>query len=806
MWKILALLTLRKLFIEKAFVIVSILSLSVGLSSFLVLSLYLQSELTYDESHLNHNDIYRVVSRFPTTETALTSDGLGPFLIEENPQLGTYVRFRKSNQNTLRNGENNFAWDNVYAVDQQVFSIFSHNVVHGNLENVFSDAYSVAISESVAKSYFGDENPIGEVLSTREIDYKVSLVFEDLPENTHLKYEVLLPYEIFGILNPRLNQQSYINTLWRPVAYTYIMPAETFDPSTFPEISDRFYEKYMSETGERVNSSYSAELQPLTSIHFGEKFPNDLDTGNQLYVYAMEAIATFVLLVAVINFLNLLVARISRRTREIGQFKVIGASTTQLLAQYFLEVLAITFLSLLAGVAIAEAFLTLTPISAFLGKGALELDISDPVLWFNITMLGFVLSFLAGIYPGIYLAHIPPQLALRRTVKSWKSGITFRQILLFLQLFISMVVISSSLLMTEQLEYIGNKQLGFDGQNRVVVQLKGADIVEKFSALKEELEAQNGIVSVVSTNVIPGSGASNIRVIAANEQGEAMSELVSQVSIEPEFISSMGMEIVRGRGFSVGAQPDRDSSVVINESFSSLMNWDKPIGKRISLGNEEKSVIGVVADFHFRSLHNEIGPLILTPFEDNFLPSPILRALITRYIVIDIGESSVDSSQHSIETVLRQFDQDFIFEPVFLETILNRQYESEMSLGQLTKIFAGICLLVSAIGLFGLTAYTVELRLKEIGIRRVIGASTLQIIVLFIRPFLPLIFLAAIPSSVIAYYVLGEWLERFAYRAELNYYYIFLSLFLVALVTISTIVLRSAGASIANPVQNIRYE
>lgn len=816
MLKMYILVALRKLAKERLYVLVNILSLALGIGSFLILSLYLRSELTFDQHFALHDRIYRVSTHFQQNngapaDFAITQEGLGPLLLQDYPQLGTFVRFRNSTQNVLSFEDKRFSWDDIYLADENVFEVFDHEILAGDPQTAFDDMNSIAISASFAQSYFGEADPIGKIMQTDSFSYRVTLVFADLPESTHLKYSALYPYRALSQFVPNY-EDNYIRGLTGVSIFTYLLIEPTFDPAAFAGIIDEFAAKYMSESLGRMNSTFTARITPLDAVHFGPSYPGDQPNGNVFYVYGFAAVAIFILLVACINYMNLATARATKRSKEVGMRKVVGASRGQLIWQFLGESLVFTVIALLLGIVLAIAALVFTPISTLMGKEALLAGLASPLVIVGIVGLALVVALLSGLYPPFYLSSISPKAALTKVQSSWRSGLSIRQLLVFSQLAISIGVIACTLLMSQQMNYVANKPLGFDKENKVWIDLRGVDLIEDFPALRNELITEPSIIDVVDTQMVPGFGnAINLIPVEGND-GTVAPEHVDRILVGLNFIDAMGIEIVSGRGFEEGRDTDPTKVMMANEAMVRKMGWDEPLGKQIgNTDNFRPTIIGVTKDFHYAPLNNEIGPLLVQLVSNDFSnTAPQTRPLAQRSMIVNITGDNVPETLRIIEAKLREFDASQVFNPTFLEDRLNELYRSEINLMQLTEIFAGICIFISAMGLFGLAAFNTQQRNKEIGVRKILGASSTQIITLLCRSVIFMIAIAAVPAAIVSFVTVNNWLERFAYRYEpglfaatLPYLIAILS---VAVVALATVIVQSLRTAQSNPVDALRHE
>jgi putative ABC transport system permease protein len=796
---------------EKAYVLINILSLSLGIAGFLILALYLRSELTYDTHHVNHERIYRLTSHFTIADGAgdnfaITQGGVGPLMVKDFPQLGEQVRFRPSTQNVLTYEDNQRQWDRVYLTDPNVFDVFTHKIVYGDPKGAFDDPYSIAVSETFAKHYFGESNPIGKKVSSGAFDYAVKVVFEDLPENSHLKYDALMPMSLMDIFTPGFSN-SYANSLWNVGLFTYFFVPDDFDPNTFESIHQKFYETYMAEQGKKFKSTVRFGLQPLTDLHFGEKLSGDLLRGNIFYVYGFSAVALFILFVACINYVNLATARAAKRAKEVGMRKVLGASRAQLIGQFLGESMTFTGIALVFALVFIYLALTITPLGTLMGKEQLLADLADPTVIAGVLAATLIVGFVSGLYPAFYLSSISPLAALTHVRRSWKTGFSMRQILVFAQLAISIGVIACTLLMIDQMRYIHEKPLGFDKENRLIVRLRGYDVVKSFPTIRGELKNVPNVRDITLINFVPGAEHSINMIPVESNEGTMEPTGLHRIQVGINFFPVMGIEIVEGRAFSPDIATDMREAMIVNESFVKKMGWDKPLGKRFQVGPGVARVVGVAKDFHYASLHNDLGALLIHPMQETLgvVPENQKALVSTAFIVVLSGEN-IPQTLRDIEAVMAKFDPKTNFEPLFLEDRLNELYKTETNLMKLTGTFAAVCILISVMGIFGLAAFTTEQRTKEIGIRKVLGASDSQIITMLSRPLLWLVLISALPASYLGYRAIDSWLQRFAYHTDISTMTFVLSTLAVCAVALMTVVLQSLRTTNSNPVDALRYE
>ncbi|TAJ93227.1 MAG: ABC transporter permease [Gammaproteobacteria bacterium] len=801
-------ITLRKLYREKLYALINVAGLSLGIACCLILALYLRSELTYDQYHVNHKKIFRVVNEFNVNgkvdSFGITSSVLGQMLKEEYPEVQDYVRLRPIQQKILYHYEDKaFYWDNVYFADENLFKVFTHDIIYGDPETALKEPNTAAVNQSFARTFFGDENPIGKVITgDNGVPNTITLVFADLPENSHIRYEVIGSYN-----NPQLKIPENVTARKQQLMgvndYTFLVMDENYNVDDFKRISTEFFDRNMAAQGKQLNATWRAWLQPLKDMHLYSDVAYDEPTGNLYALYGFAAVAVFILAVACINYINLATARYARRAREVGMRKILGAGRGQLIAQFMGEALCFSLISLVAGILIVELALTLTPINHLLDTNlALNLT-GEPALLGWLIALGVGIGVIAGIYPAFYLSSVSPLSALLSNRKAGIAGIRLREVLVLAQFTISVGVIACTLLMAAQMRYVSNKALGFNKDNRIIVTVRGVDLIEKLGVLKTELEKYKGILGVTASDKLIGEDMpiNGIPIETANGQMETTT--IQHMSVADDYLEVMGLELVEGRDFSKKLLTDVGTSFVVNETLVRKMGWDKAIGKRLQTGR----VIGVIKDFHYASLHTEIAPYALHPFNDNFdnIPQNI-RPYILRHMIVNISGEDIRGALGFLEDTFTAFDPKHPFEFKFLDDSLNELYLSEQRLMELTGIFAGICIFIACLGLFGLAAFTTEQRTKEIGIRKVLGASAAQIILLLSKNILALVVIGAVIASLASWYVMMQWLTGFAYHTEINPLVFLLAAALAAAVAYITLALQSFKTASANPVLALRYE
>ncbi|MGD9161476.1 MAG: ABC transporter permease [Desulfobacteraceae bacterium] len=802
-------MTLRTLYREKVYAIINVAGLSIAIACCLILGLWLRSELTYDLHHKRHKEIYRIVNEIITSgntkKSATTAITLGPLIARDYPEIKDFVRIGQPERSLIRSGDKAFYWDRVCSADLNIFDVFTHEIINGDPETALNDPSSVAVSESFAKKYFDDMNPVGKTISISSGDpRKITLVFKDLPENTHLKYDVLYSKQDNMDEAGRRHMLLYTDV----GLYTYLVMDKDYDLKKFRTISESFYNRYMSEYGNSVGQTWNYRLQPLADIHLHSDLEGDLPVGNRYYVFGFTAVALFILLVACINYINLAIARVTRRGMEIGIRKILGVSRLNLISRFLAESMFYSLAALFIAVAVVEAVLKLTSVNVLLGK-SLRLGVTEePVLMLWMLGLSIFIGLLSGLYPALYLSSIAPLSVMKNNKRGINRKFALREVLVLVQFTVSVVVIACTLVMLLQMRFISGKPLGFEKDKRLVVILQGADVIEKYSSIKKELLKDSHIKGVAITQSELGTGINTIlHSQIENEDGSTGKMILKFLEVGDDFIKVAGMELVSGRDFSDGLPSDKGKRFIVNEAMVKKVGWANPLGKQIIVGGLKGRVIGVVKDFNFESLHKTVEPIALCQANHDFsyVPPPI-RPSIQEKMILHISGDDVQETLQFIENRMAEFNPGHPLEYEFLNNMLDKLYMLEKHLMGMTGIFSCICIFISCLGLFGLAAFTTEQRTKEIGLRKVLGASTMQIITMLSGRVLLLVTGGAVIASLIAYYAMDEWLAGFAYRTNIEIWVFFVSAVIAAGVALGTVALQSFKTAQANPVEALRYE
>ena len=806
----------RNLRRDRLYAAINILGLALGLASCLILGLFLKSELTYDQHYAGYQNIYRIENEFivsgKTERMAITSDALGPMIAAEYPdRIKASVRLR---DNTNQGGislhrvdqpAKVYYWDHSFYADDNIFDVLPVRIIAGDPKTALKEGDSIAISETVAKQYFGDENPIGKLMASDSGSAnRITLVFADLPANTHLKYDLLWSYNRTALKlneNPNARRAQLVGP--GRLTYTYLLMDPSFKPAEWARMSEAFKEKYTAEMLQSIKVDWRSWLQPLRDVHLKSEVSYDKPTGNLAYIHGCAALALIILAIACINYMNLATARATRRARSVGFRKILGASRTSLALQFLGEALFFALIALVVAAALVALVLKFTPLNMLMdGKVALHL-LGDPTLalWLVAAALG--IGLLSGLYPAFYLSSWAPVTALTGKQSVGKGNLHMREFLVLVQFTISAAAIAVTLLMMAQMRHVQNQPLGFERGNRLMVSVRGASSIAKIPAMRNALLADSRIHGVTVTLQTPADGDGTGLALAQMEGNDGAMEgmMINVLQIGQDYEKVLGLKIAQGHDLTASYLNGVASDVMVNEALVRQMGWEDPIGKRVMDG----SVVGVVKDFNFQSLKSRIEPLVIRRLDGDMMGVPdTIRSFQQRQLLLDISGADVGEVLRSVERIVAEADPGHPFEYRFLDEALAQQYGAELSLTGLMGIFAGVSILIACMGLFGLAAFTTEQRSREIGTRKVLGATSWQIVTLLAGRILVLVLIASALAAVAAYFAIDEWLAGFAYRAGINPLIFVVAAVVAGVVAFATVALQSWKTASADPVEGLR--
>jgi len=799
----------RNLFRSKFYSLLNILGLSIGLAVFIFLFLYVKDEVGYDAYHKKADRIYRIESDFYISGNpdrfSIVPVPMAPALKIEFPEVESYVRFNDLGRTSFRVGEKEYFEDDFYFTDSTVFQIFTHDVIMGDPDKCLAEPNSIALSESVARKYFGEESPLGQIVESEDgRNYKVTAVFKDLPLNSHLHFDGLLSASTLAHIVGEDNFNSMEpGRFWNIGVYAYILLNENADIQSIHDKFDGFYDKYMRPIGDQINGSFTLMTTPLEETHFVEGLDYDLPKGNMTYVYIFSAVALLVLILAAINYMNMATARSAKRAREVGIRKVAGAYRSQLIWQFIGESVLITVIALL--IALLLVYMLLPDFITLSGK-SLSFDLfGDPVLLSVIIGVTLLVGLASGSYPAFYLSSFKPVTVIKGSViEGKKNGGGLRKFLVVFQFWIAISMIIATLVVADQIRFLMNKEVGFTKENMVVMPIQDTSFFSKSENYKEEI-LQNAHISDASLSIgVPGQ-TSWIQVIRA-EVDTAMVEKTMHICIpDYDFLKTYDIELDTGRFFRKDMGTDMEEAVVVNQATARTFGWgDEALGKKINWGfsldgdpGRMMKVIGVVKDYHFRSLHNKVEPLMFILHDE--YPK--------RFLTVKVEGDHLQKVLEFMGDKWREFGTTQAFDYRILENSWNEMYEAEEKLMTIFTIATLLTIFIALLGLLGLSSFVAERKTKEIGIRKVVGANMKDILLLLYKEFLVLIGIAFVIAIPLAWWQLTEWLEKsFIYHTAVSWQAFFWAGLFSLLIGVITISFHSIRAALSNPVDAIKYE
>jgi putative ABC transport system permease protein len=796
MIKNLLLIAIRNLKKDGWYSLVNILGLTIGITFSLFLIFYIKDELSYDKHNKNADRIYRINSyiheRDKNTDWALTQLPLGPTLKKDYPEVEEQVRLVSRERTLFKNGDNNFYETKIYYADSTIFRVFSHKFLEGSAATALNEPFSIVISKTLAEKYFGKSTPvIGKTLRTVYDVYKVTGVIEDVPKNSHIRYDMLISMSTFLKGNPGgPNDWGNFNY------FTYVLLKPGTNAQAFDKKLDDVYKKYAEPLFRQFNVTMKYDLQPITAIHLHSNLQYEPEeSGSMSYIWIFSAVAFFMLLIACINYMNLTTARSARRGKEIGVRKVTGSSKKQLIIQFLGESLLTSLVAVLLSVLLM--FLLLSMFNTLSGKTFTLQTLLQPS---NIGLLLGIVSFtglVGGSYPAFYLSGFKPVSVLKGALSKASGNINLRRTLVILQFSISMIMLICTWVVYSQLAYLRKKDLGFNKDQVMMVTVNtGQDERSKIYAMNNEFRTLPGVRNVGSGNSYPGAPNVNLNLFSVETKNGYVNKAVECYSVDENYFGSLGIRIVKGRNFS--NLNDTLHSIVVNQAMVKHFGWDEPIGKRLKFPGDTSGnyleVVGVFNDFNQKSLYNPIAPLLLFYYPNG------------NVIQLKIDAANIKASISKVEATWKKYFTQLPFEYKFLDQDFNSQYVADQKRGKIFAAFSILTIIITCLGLLGLTAFTTQQRQKEISIRRVLGASISEVVMMITKNYLWLALIAAVIAFPVAWYFMDKWLKIFSYNTGLSWVPFAVSAIAILVTAVATACYHSAKAALARPANNLRTE
>jgi putative ABC transport system permease protein len=774
----------RNLIRHKGYSAINITGLAVGMACTVLILLWVQDELNYDRFHEKADVLYRVEENQHYSAGAyhvnVTPFPAGPAFEEGIPEIVAACRYTWAGGLLFRYGEKAFFENDIRAVDPAFLRIFTFPLVQGDRETALDDPHSLILTREMVEKYFGDEEPIGKVISVdNQYEFTVTGIVEKLPENSSLRFSVLLPF-IFQ------KERGWWHDHWGTNSIgTYVQ----LQPGT----SIRAVEEKMTaiQKSHLEESTTDFVLAPLTDMHLRSYFGYGRPMGDIQYVYIFTALALFVLLIACINFMNLSTARSAKRAREIGLRKVVGALRGNMIRQFLGESILIACIALFFAVPLVEFLL---PFFNELSGKDLALDLMGNRVLLLLIGVALATGLVAGSYPALFLSSFRPAVVLKGNLRSGASSSLFRKALVVLQFTLSIGLIIGTGVVYDQVTFMRGKQVGYDKEQLLNIRMRG-DISGAYDELKAELIAHPAVLGVSATRQrLPHIG-SNSSGGEWDGKDPELDVVIGNTQVDYDFVETMGIELVEGRSFSRAFSTDAEEAYLVNEKLVELMGVESAVGERFSLWREGR-IIGVMRDFHFKSVRDEIEPLVLGLNDPEDL---------TWMIVKFHSESAVTGVEFLKETWERVVPN-YPLEYEFLDREFDHMYRTEERMGGILKYFSIVAVLIGCLGLFGLASFMAEQRTKEIGVRKVLGASVAGIVLLLTREFTKWVLLANLIAWPIAWYAMSRWLEGFAFRVELGWEIFALAGAGALGIAWLTVSWQAVRAALSNPIEALRYE
>lgn len=795
---------LRNMMRNKVYTLINIFCLSVGITGAIYITLFVNHELSYDTFHENHRNIYRVEGKYDIAGSgnhlAITAFPLGLALKEEYGGVKEYVRFLYQDDVLVNVNDRKFLEDLMAFADSTVFDVFSYPFIYGNPAGALSEPNTVVLTKSLSEKYFRDENPVGHTIRIQQDNFRVTGVIENMPSNSHLQLKGLMSMstidsEIVYSLSPGLFWNINQN-------YTYILMHDSADIDYIFDNMDEFHEKYTLPMGRLIGATAGFTYTSIRDVRFSNILFSP-ESASSTTLMVLIIVAVFLVIIASVNYTNLSTARASVRAMEIGIRKASGATRAQIFFQFIAESIFLATVSLIISLLIIEILMP-----AFNHLANKSFSLRDLLVWpliFYVPLLVFITGVMAGAYPAIFISAMKPADILKgsKGTAAGGSGLLRKSLVVF-QFVISIMLITGTFMVGKQLNFLQNKDLGLEISDRAVIRLQDQEVRGRIQTLENLIKQNPDVIATTKSTSVPGRGFSRYAILIQSDN-EMVEATVTANHIDHQFIDFFGITMEEGRNFSDDMRSDAYTSVILNRTAINYFGWhDNPLGNLIQWqfdedGNPQQSarVIGVVEDHNLLDLHHPIEPIMYILPDDNQM---------YHHLIIHYRKGKDREIINFLETTLQEFDPDNFPIISFVNTGYQEQFDAEERLGTIFGVFALVCIIISFMGLFGLSSYMTEQRKREIGVRKVLGSSITSILLMFFKEFLWLVIIATFIAFPVSWYFLERWLKEFVYRIDITVNPFILSSLLalaVAILTVSYHIYRSASL---NPVDALRAE
>ncbi|MFN2458931.1 MAG: ABC transporter permease [Chitinophagaceae bacterium] len=795
--------TWRSLIKNKTYSILNIAGLAAGLTCFALIALWVNDELSYDKFNNNYNRIVRLISTAKTEmgieESAVSSAPMAKALKNDYAEVEKTVRLRMREEIVTYQNHQGLQ-PGILLTDPSFFDVFSYHITRGNVATALSEPYSIILTESIAKKYFGDKDPMGQTLMLNMYDstgygaaYTITGIMSDPLKNSHFTFSMLASFKTIEVANPDvLTVDGWGDNSF----YTYLLLKKGVDTRAFSAKISQFYGKYIGELYNIWKSIYFYKLQPLSDIHLHSKLQYEIaPTGSITQVYIFALIGIFIVLLAAINYTNLATARSAGRAKEVSIKKVVGAGKKQLVLQYLSESVFTTIIALLVSFSIT--FLLRPYFTQVTGKN-LSL-FSSPLLLFFLLCVTIFLGVLAGIYPAFIISAFKPAGVLKGAFKSSEQGILLRKILVVSQFVITLILITGIIIINTQMSFIKHKNLGYNKDALLFLRVNGnADVIKGYNAFKNDLKNSSLVYGVTTSNSMIAGGLGSGGAETVDINGNPLQVNTSRLRVDTTYLDVYGIKLLAGRNFTQKASADTIRQIILNEMAAKKFGWqnaEAAIGKPFRMGDQKGIVVGVINNFHFNSLQQTIEPLAIFPLENSF-----------SRITLKVDTKKANQVLALMENTWKKHFPSALFDYDFVSQQIKEQYQSEERFSKIFLYFSVLSLLIACLGLYGLISYTIFQKTKEIGIRKVLGATANGIALMLSKNFLKLVVFAFVIATPVAWYIMSNWLQDFAYRTAISWWMFAAAGSIVLLIALLTVCVQAIKAAITNPVKNLRTE
>lgn len=780
---------------QKFYAAINIMGLTIGMTCCFLIFMYVRFELSYDTFHEKADRIYRVVTdvKTPTEllEADVTSGPMGPAIKADFPEVVNMVRVNRTSL-LVQQKEIRFQEANGIIADSTFFQVLTFPLVKGNAATALKAPFSMVISETAARKYFGNEDPMGRSLLLEGRDQvTITGVMKDVPENSHLPFNMVISMSSFTT-----KPDDQYDKEWGSFgAYTFLQLSAGADARKLEKKLPAFMETHIGSLMKANNMYYTLHLEPLKDVYMRSK-RNAPVKGSVINTYIFSIIAVFILVIAIINFVNLATARATERAREVGVRKAVGAHANQLKIQFLCETVIMSLIAFILSLVLCQ--LLLPAFNTMAGKEIQHFIFSNGVaLWFLFIALS--VGLLAGIYPAVILSAYNPVVVLKGAFSNSTKGLLLRRGLVVFQFIITIVLIAGVMIIYNQLSYLQAQQLGFKKDQVLVVDFNGVEkMQDKWAAIKQRALLQPGVSGATFSSAVPGTGQNSAYTNLETRMGEMQASNINLYFVDFNFIKQYQVKILAGRDFSGDMATDSTQAMLVNEAVVASMGYTKPadiIGKRFSQWGREGKIVGVFKNFNYHSLRNEIEPLTLRIEPGAF-----------NKLSLNVKAGDVSATLAGLEQLFRETAPERRFEYFFVDQSFDKEYKGDYRFSQLILTAAVLAILLATLGLLGLISYIVIQRTKEIGIRKVLGASAGNILYLLSGDFLKLVLIALLIATPLTWYMMHQWLQDFAYRIHIQWWVFIMAGSVAVLVTAVTVSLQTIKAALTNPVKSLRME